>query len=187
MPGRVEIVNIALARLGESPIQTLDEGSTPANAALQLYDIERQATLRDYPWNFALKQASLARVDKVAFEFRTAFALPGDCLRAVRLWGADREEIVSFTVRNGTLFTQPERVTLEYVADVEDTGLFDAKFIEAFSYKLAAALAMTVKGSPELMANYTNLYQTLVTDAAAKSAHEERVYLSDNPYLEARY
>jgi hypothetical protein len=78
-------------------------------------------------------------------------------------------------------------VTLEYVADVEDTGLFDAKFIEAFSYKLAAALAMTVKGSPELMANYTNLYQTLVTDAAAKSAHEERVYLSDNPYLEARY
>lgn len=187
MPGRVEIINLALARLGESPIQSLDEGSTPANAATQLYDLERQATLRDYPWNFALKQASLARVEEAAFDFHTAFALPGDCLRAVRLWGADRNEVTRFTVRTKVLYADPERVTLEYVADVEDTGLFDAKFVEAFSYKLAASLAMTVKGSSEMMANYMNMYQTLVTDAAAKSAGEERVYLSDNPYLEARY
>lgn len=187
MPGRVEIINIALARLGESPIQSLDEGSTPANAAKQLYDTERQATLRDYPWNFALKQVSLARVEETSFGFHTAFALPADCLRAVRLLGVNGENVARFAVRAEKVYADPESVTLEYVADVEDTGRFDAKFVEAFSYKLAAALAMIVKGSPELMANYTNTYRSLVSDAAAYSAGEAKVYLSDNPYLEARY
>ena len=187
MSGQVEIINIALARLGESPIQSLDEGSVSANMAKLLYDAERQATLRDYPWNFALKQATLACFDADAAGFHKAFALPADCLRAVCLRGTDRKEPFQYVLREGLIYANTEHVTLEYVADVTDPARFDAKFVEAFSYKLASALAMSIKSSPELMANYMNVYNSLVNSAAALSLREERENLSDNPYLEARF
>lgn len=187
MSGRVEIINIALARLGESPIQSLEEGSVSANMAKLLYDSERRAALRDYPWNFALKQAALACVDTNAAEFHKAFALPADCLRAVCLRGNDRKEPLQFTLREGLIYANAEHVTLEYVSDVTDPARFDPKFAEALSYKLASALAMGIKSSPELMANYMNVYNNLVNGSAALSQREEREAISDNPYLEARF
>lgn len=185
MPGRVEIINIALARLGESPIQSLEEGSAPANAAKLLYASERRATLREYPWSFALKQAALARSSQSAADFRYVYALPADCLRAVRVRGSGGNA-PCFSVRGDKLYSDESSVTLEYVADMDDGDLFDSKFTEAFSYRLASALAMPVKSSPELMGSFMNLYKELISDAAVQSAREERVQLSDNPYLEAR-
>ena len=186
MAGVVEIINIALSRLGESPIQSLDEGSVPANAAKLLYDTERRAVLRSYPWNFALKQATLARLNQSAVDFRNSFALPADNLRVVRAWDSNTRQPQRYSTRGGCLYTDADQITLEYVSDETDGSLYDSKFVEAMSYRLASALAMPVKGSPELMANFMNVYQTLVSDAAVQSAREERTGLSDNPYLEAR-
>lgn len=187
MPGRVEIINIALARLGESPIQTLDEGSAPASAASLLYDVERRATLREYPWNFAFKKVRLARLEQSGTSgFRYAFALPGDCLRAVRLYRANGSTETAYSLFGGTIGANETAVELEYVADIDDCDAFDSKFIEAFSYRLASALAVQIKGSQEMMANFMNLYKATLTDAAVQSAREERTSIQDNPYLEAR-
>ena len=191
MISEVEIVNIARARLGESPIQTFGEGTVPANMAKVFYAPARRAVLRSFDWNFSIKTVSLAKFASKPVDFRFAFALPVDCLRAIRL---RREGVpdytgetdIRFVVRSGVLYTDEEKALLEYVADVEDTSLFDDKFIEALGYKLAADLAMPVKGSPELMANYTNVYNDLIVRAAALTGQEERPAYSDNPYLEAR-
>jgi len=191
MPSKVEIVNIALARLGESPIQSLDEGTVPANMAKVFYDPARRSALRDFPWNFALATRRLARLSEAPSDFLFAFSLPADCLKSVRLRREGVSDFVNtqqlrYVVRGGQVLTNEEAVTLEYVADVQDTSLFDDKFIEAMTYKLASELAMPVKGSVELMANYANIYSAKMTQAAALSAGEEEESLSDNPYLEAR-
>ena len=188
---RVEIVNIALARLGESPIQSLDEGTVPANMAKVFYDPAKRATLRDFNWNFSLTTARLAKLVGTPVDFRCAFALPVDCLKAIRL---HREGVpdfsdhsgIRFVVRGGKLCTDEEAVFLEYVADVDDPARFDDRFVEIFSYKLASELAMPVKGSSELMANYMNVYSAGISQAATLSAEESRAVLSDNPYVEAR-
>lgn len=192
MISEVGIVNIALARLGESPIQSFEEGSVPANMAKVFYDPARRAVLRAYDWSFSLKTVRLARYTGEPVDFRFAFSLPADCLRAIRL---RRKGVADFTdgcdirfvIRSGALYTDEAEAYLEYVADVEDTSLFDDKFIEALGYKLASDLAMPVKGSAELMANYMNVYNSLIVDAAALSEGEERSDFCDNPYLEARY
>ena len=75
---------------------------------------------------------------------------------------------------------------MEYVADITDEAMFDSKFVEALSYKLASELAMTVKGSNELMASYSNAYSAFIKQAASESAGESRMYLPENPYVEAR-
>ena len=190
MIGKVEIVNLALARLGESPIQSLTEGTVPANMANVFYDPARRAALRDYNWNFAISTASLSRlVDGVA-GFRFAFALPADCLRVIRIMG-ERDfsgSGGSYTLRSGKLCTDLEEVTIEYIRDVDDPSEFDDKFVEAFSCKLASDLAMPVRGSAELMANFANMYSALIARAAALSAHEDMApgLVSENPYVEAR-
>ncbi len=180
---KIELINIALGRLGESPIQSLDEGSVPARAAAIVYDPARKSALRDYPWSFALKEADLARYEVCdsAF-FAYSFALPFDCLRVIAVHGSAEYEVAGMT-----FYTNTPKVRLKYIADVDDTGLFDSKFAEAFSYKLASELAMPVKGSAELMASYNNAYTTLAQDSAVKSERENRQLLPDNPYVDARF
>lgn len=188
MTGEVEIINLALARLGESPVQSLDEGSVPANRAKLLYPSERRAVLRSYNWGFALRNATLARLAEEPVGFRFAYALPADCLRVVRCWEKRTQCPVGCDVRGSRLLTDTDgTVCIEYVADIDDASLFDAKFSEALMYKLASALAMSVKGSTELMASYENMYQAIATQAATLTAGESKVSLPDNPYVEARY
>ena len=180
MPTKVEIVNIALARLGESPIQSLDEGTVPANMAKVFYDPARRATPR-----------SLAKLAESPVDFRFAFALPADCLRAIRLRREGASDFSDpsgprFVLHGGELLTDMESALLEYVSDVEDPARFDDKFVEAFSFKLASELAMPVKGSSELMANYMNVYTTKVSQAASLSGGEQQEAFSDNPYADAR-
>ena len=191
MPTKVEIVNIALARLGESPIQSLDEGTVPANMAKVFYDPARRATLRDFNWNFSLVTARLAKLAESPVDFRFAFALPADCLRAIRLRREGASDFSDpsgprFVLHGGELLTDMESALLEYVSDVEDPARFDDKFVEAFSFKLASELAMPVKGSSELMANYMNVYTTKVSQAASLSGGEQQEAFSDNPYADAR-
>lgn len=188
---QVEIVNIALARLGESPIQSLNEGTVPANMAKVFYDPARRATLRDFNWNFSLTTARLAKLVETPVDFRCAFSLPADCLKAIRLRREGAPDFsdpsgIRFAVRGGLLCTDEEAAFLEYVADVDDPARFDDKFVEAFSYKLASELAMPVKGSSELMANYMNVYSAKISQAAALTAGESCAAPSDNPYVEAR-
>ena len=192
MTGKVEIVNIALARIGESPIQSFEEGSVPANTARLVYDAARRSTLRDYNWNFALATATLARYEEAPDDFPFAFALPSDCLRVIRLRCAGVPDFrnapkIPFVLRGGRLLANEPKVLLEYLRDVTDENEFDSKFVEALSYKLASELAMPVKGSAELMASYSNAYQTLVNRAATESAWEEADRRPVNPYLDARY
>lgn len=181
MSSRVEIINLALARLGESPIQSMGEDSVPASTASLLYEASRKATLRDFNWSFATAMARLARLDEAPIDFRFAYALPPDCLRVIRLRGG-----APFSLRGNALYSDVEVAEIEYIADVVDESLFDSKFVEALSYKLASELAMSVKGSGDLMASYSNAYSAFIRQAASESAGESRIYLPENPYVEAR-
>jgi hypothetical protein len=181
MIGKMEIINVALARLGESPIQSLEEGSVPANVAKQMYDVARTAALRDYNWAFASKIATLARLDVTPVDFRFAFALPSGCLRVAGLRGG-----APYTLRGDVLYADCENAVIEYTEDVVDTVRYDSKFVEALTYKLASELAMPIKGSADLMNYYREAYEATIRQAATYSAREGKTYLPENPYLEAR-
>jgi hypothetical protein len=225
--GQLDIVNLALMRIGESPIQSMDEGSTPARSATLLYDISRRAVLRDYDWNFAIKTIALpvVRTENVpGAKFSYSCPVPSDCLRVVEVlpyegsYSSNREigELVFnagtptemkfigslasgvnpvsslfrsefFRVYNGKIYTHLKHPIVKYVRDEENVDLFDSKFIEAFSYKLAGELAMAVRQSETLMASMLNAYQAIVSKASEESQNEHDLALSQNPYVEVRY
>lgn len=185
---KLDIINLALLRIGESPIQSIDENSTPARTAKLLYDNSRRAILRDYDWNFAMKTAPLATVESdVAGCY--AFVVPADCLRVVEVFQAEDSQRSStwFRVYGKKIYTHEYVPYVKYVKDEDDTGYFDPKFTEALTYKIAGELAMSVKQSEILMASMLNAFQNVVTTAATESQDEFDPALEENPYVAVRY
>jgi len=197
--GKLDIINLALMRIGESPIQSLEEGSTPANSAKALYDMSRRAVLRDFDWSFAMKTSSLPLLADEGEEAGVyVCSVPADCLRVVQVLRRYEANIARgtagfytsnewFRVQGNKLYVRTPVPYVRYVRDEENTNLFDAKFIEALSYKLAGELAMPVRQSESLMASMLNAYQGLVGTAAEESQNEHEPALSQNPYVEVRY
>ena len=188
---QIEIVNLALSHLGAAPIQDFEEGSAEANAAALNYDAARRSALRAYPWSFALKVETLARLDREGGDFEFVYALPGDCVRPVRLlrggmFGGGSSGGPGFAVRGRELLAHWNPARLEYVADIKDPTLFDDAFVEAFAYTLASKLALSVTGDADKMQMYLQLSRTLVREAAATSAREQRADGGLDAYLRAR-
>ena len=198
--GKLDIINLALLRIGESPIQSLDEGTTPAKSANILYDVSRRAVLRDYDWAFAQKTTALPLLAEADEEQPGVYVclVPSDCLRVVQVMqrgdmfrsvedprGLNRSEW--FRVYSNKLYVRVPNPYVRYVRDEENTDLFDAKFVEALSYKLAGELAMPVRQSESLMSSMLNAYQAIVGNAAEVSMNERDPSLSQNPYVEVRF
>lgn len=223
--GKLDIINLALMRIGESPIQSIDEGSTPANSAKALYDISRRAVLRDFDWAFAMKTTNLPLLVTEDEDEPGVYVclIPSDCLRVVQVMRREGRghnqnngtvtipttgpngsgemsfvgELVQhpfyhfssewFRVQGNRLYVRTKVPYVRYIRDEEDTGLFDSKFIEAFSYKLAGELAMPVRQDTQLMASMLNAYQALIGKGAEESQNEHDDALPHNPYVDVRF
>ena len=96
---QLDVCNLALSRLGQGEIASLDEQSTEAQACRRFWDADRRATLRDYPWNFAASSPTpmVLLWDRqcpmftpapawVPVDFRFVYQLPPDSLRALELY-----------------------------------------------------------------------------------------------------
>lgn len=87
MSSSTEISNMALSHLAISrEIAALDtERSQEAQACRRFYETVRKTVLRDYPWPFATKFATLALVeDDPNSEWDFSYRYPSDCLNARR-------------------------------------------------------------------------------------------------------
>ena len=60
MSSIIGICNNALDKLGHGPIISLDDGNKSANLCARNWPLVRDRVLRDHPWNFAVKRATLA-------------------------------------------------------------------------------------------------------------------------------
>jgi hypothetical protein len=140
MASDVNICNLALQRLGASRILSLSDNSTAARAMNILYTPTRDSLLRQHPWNFAVKRASLAADSTApAFGYDNAFTLPADCLR---LLSSDKGEGESYMdtwkVEDGKILTNEDGpLYIRYVSRVADPTKFDACFLKLFALKLA--------------------------------------------------
>ena len=74
----------ALTKLGAQPIASFEDGTAEGEVANSLYPGTRDALLASHPWSFATTQAALPRLaQSPSAEFRYAFQLPPDFLRAI--------------------------------------------------------------------------------------------------------
>lgn len=114
----------ALLKIGATTIASFDEGTAEAEVAANLFPSTRDALLSAHPWSFATGQRVLPRLaaGPVA-DFRHAFQLPEDFLRALSAGSGTRGSGLAYRIAEDRLHADEESLTLTYIFRPVDEAL----------------------------------------------------------------
>lgn len=160
----VSVCNGALLMLGADAIGSLDDDTKKARLCSQFYSSTRDQALQAYPWNFAVKRASLTQ-DATApnHGFTYAYDLPNNpyCLRVLRC----QDPRIVFRVEGRRLLSDESTIKIKYIARIESVAEFSPMFREAFEHLLAWKLCYAITGSTSLRGDLMNAYKEILVDA----------------------
>lgn len=170
MTSQIEICNAALYRLNGQPITSLADNTKEAVILTRIYDMTRKRLLRSHPWNFAIKKIELAQsVTAPAFEYTYAYPLPADCLRVITIYEPSSE----WKVVGSEIHTNDSSLFLEYVADIDNEGLWDAVFTDLMVLKLAIDMCYAITGASAVAAQLKQEYDRVFREAKQYDAMED--------------
>jgi len=193
---KTAICNYAITFIGGRKITSIDQTQKEAELCKLYYDMARQAVLRDHLWNFATKSVALAEVADTDFVgWDRAFSYPSDALYVQEIYNsANKNKKIEFEVRTNVLKNKKYIMANEatpyivYVADVDEELLFDAKFIEAFAYRLAEMITVPLNGQLPLAQLMGQKYGMAIAKAKAGDSNEGyKLPTADNSLLSSRY
>ena len=148
MPTDLDLANVALALLGESPLASLSDDRKAATVVAPRIALVRDALLRSHPWNFAITRAALAVVAEApAFGYSYAFALPTDYLRVMQVNDGRTHYEIERQGPIRVLLANDSSVNLRYISRVENPSAWDPLFFEAMAAALALDSCMAILGS----------------------------------------
>lgn len=143
----VALCSRALIRLGAAPIASFADGTAESEIAGALFAPVRDSLLSSYPWSFATAQVSLAKLsDDPAADYRSAFVLPNDYLRAISAGSGGKGRGMAYRIARGRLHSNAEEVMLTYIFRPEEEA-FPAYFDMALITRLAAEFCIPVTES----------------------------------------
>lgn len=194
MASEIDIVNLALSRLGDdATVASLypPEGSAQAEHAARFYPVARDTLLEMHHWNFATKRATLAQLAATSPAWSCAYALPGDCmvvLNVIPIDGRDqdaqqfRREILA----NGQqiIVTDQPVASIRYQARVSDTTKFSPLFVDALAWLLASYLAGPIlKGDAgiKMAQQASQMAMMMAGRAAASDANQQHIEHEHTP------
>lgn len=152
MASEIDIINLALSRLGDSAtVASIDppEGSAQAEHCARFYPIARDALLEMHPWKFATRRAELSPLAVESWNWAYAYAEPNNALRILSVLPltASRDDesqpFDAFGTDDGqpAIFTNVEGATVLFIYRATDTGRFSPLFVDALGWLLASHLA----------------------------------------------
>lgn len=182
MTSVVAICNMALSHIGtKSTIVSLDEASPEARLCRVHYDTTRDAALRMHPWNFATRRRTLSDLGSPPGDWTFRYGYPTDCLHARGLILVNGDPSPSFEVAISTdaagndirvILSDEPSALLVYTRRVTDPAIYDAEFVSALSWLLAADLAMPLTGKRDKRADALQMAEIAVARAKARDAGE---------------
>lgn len=147
MASKVEICNQALLKLGQPAIMSIGDDSPRARQCFQEFDAALGATLRSYPWPFAIVRKRLARrVEIPAFGFKFYYEIPEDVARVVDLY----TEGYRYQIEGKFIATDSEAVSMRYVSKKVPVEQLDEQVVDVVALLLASKLAVIITENMQL-------------------------------------
>lgn len=149
MAGEIQIANLALLRINEPLLTSLETASKAADAFNASYPTERDALLREFTWQFAKFRVALNAEVTPPLGFAYAYRVPADFL-ALRALATDPAVFahnpmgavdLDFQIEGGMVLTDAATLYMLYTRRVTDVAEFDPLFVKALSLRLAPLLA----------------------------------------------
>ncbi len=154
----LDICNLALSKLGESPIPTIDPNGSAASRLCYIhYHPVRREVLCAHRWSFAqqLVQLVSSRDEIPDSTHLLKHNLPPDCLRVLSV------NQKGWTLRGRSVYSPSKHIRLLYICDCENTELFEPLFIEALcsrlAYKMCIGLTSSTTARQALLEEYTRI------------------------------
>lgn len=180
---QVEIINIALGHLKQRPITAITDLSVQAQVANLYYESARKETLRGHDWSFATVAEDLALVANYTptDNWFYAYAYPANCLALWHVYnngtvnktsGDDFRVLYDPTNGQKVVVSNTEDGIGEYTYDLSDTSMYDANFVTAFAYRLAADMAPQLTGDDNVAKGFIALFNNAISEAERFSAYE---------------
>jgi hypothetical protein len=189
---QTEIVNLALTRLGQDRVISINDDVEAARIMRSLWDFTRDTVLAGYPWKFAIKRTSLAALaDAPAYGWAHQLAVPEECMRLVQV-GDDyvfyTGLLETFQLEGGMIMTDESApLRLRYVQRISNVGLWPVLFGRVVAMQLAidACEKLTTSSAKQNVLNES--YLLAVAQARKQSAIERPPQRADNSdWLNAR-
>lgn len=190
MSSDVSICTSALLRLGDRPINTLDEQTDRAILCANLYTQARDFIIRRHTWNSCITRVALAPLAAApAFDWNYQFLLPPDCLRVLSV-GEDGHFIpwkVEGSTSGRIILCNENPAYLRYVFRNEDPATWDPGLVESVTDYLCELLAYPITKSLGV--------QEAMTDKKVRDGKVSRAIdgqedvpesSSDAPFIQAR-
>lgn len=181
MASIVQICNMALGYLNHGiRIDDIDEDSNEADQCRLYYETSRDAVLRGFAWNFAMRYETLAELDDdpISPQWAVMYGYPSDCL-AVRAilpeavaGVSNKYEIANLSGTTRVIMCNVGDATCRYTMKVTDPTLFDAEFVRALAWHLASELSVILTGSVQTKQMAETQYRNVINAAWVSDGSE---------------
>lgn len=152
MVSQVDICNLALKKLGDNAIISLDDNTEEAESLRLIYNLVLANELRIHNWRFAIKRTTLpALADAPAFGFGKQYSLPSDCLRPIQIGQYHIvENLKNYVSNDDTFYTIEDNKILtdegaplqfRYITSAKTPDQYDASFPMVLASRLAYEMA----------------------------------------------
>lgn len=186
MASETDVANLALTLMGQPRVLSLNDDRTGARTLKAVWDIERQATIRDGSWNFATRRAELpASPDAVSHPFAFGYPMPTDFLKLAELFDHDNDP---WQLEGRVILSDRKApIYIRYLRDVPEMAEWDASAVEAFAHRLALACGEKLAGSAFDGEGVLRKYRLLTVSAKSADAMENpSIEQAESSWIEAR-
>ncbi len=141
---KIDLCTMALLKLGEKPIESLQDSSPAAQLARTLFDSVVDTLIAMHPWRFACKKFDLTKNDD------NEFLIPDDCLRIIKCDG----EIIG-----DKIISPAEKISIIAVVRASPES-FPGYFASLVATKLAMEFCIPLMGDQTVFRMLAALYET---------------------------
>lgn len=169
---KIEIVNIALTRIGCRTLSSLSQENETARSVNKVWDRLVDKVLAAGEWKFATKQAVLAVLsDEEVIGWEYVYAKPANCLHVQRVFSENTvltqdpskfDQLQAPISSQECIVTDEEDAWAQYTTRVSDPARFSPGFIDALAWALAAELAMPLTEEPNVAKTAMGQYEVAI-------------------------
>jgi hypothetical protein len=174
MANKVQICNLALARIGAARITSLSDSTSTANLCNTLYDDIAEEVMVEGPWTSTISRVALNKTTNTpAFGFTSEFEMP-TVPRLLRVLSINEvvEGTDEFRIEGDKLLANIATVSVRYIGFVADTANYGVSLKKCIVSRLASEMAFTLTGSTALASRLYDRYLKDLDDGLAANGQQ---------------